>query len=196
VNGLEKFFSALGMPSMPLELYSPFSPEECFSRLTAQADTSSSAFSLGRPCGTKPVVGILTRNSFNLRKRIGYQNSFQTRCEAEMRAEGAGTILTGTMGATRWARYFLLFWFTGLTALAIPSAIFGITALLHGAASRDAYGKWAPILQPSFMLLFGFALVRVGRYFARDEERFLLDFLTRTLDAKPPSGAAELAHAR
>ncbi len=42
---------------------------------------------------------------------------------------------------------------------------------------------WVGAIMFPVMLAFGFGLLRFGRYLARDESRFLKDFLIRTLDA-------------
>ena len=80
-------------------------------------------------------------------------------------------------------RLFMFVWFGGV--IIIGSTIFFATLwpMLSGSESQD-WNAWLGVIIPPAMLVFGYGLIRFGRYPARDEARFLTDFLIRTLDAR------------
>ena len=61
-------------------------------------------------------------------------------------------------------------------AAAVASSVTGVP--LRGTAPRLG------VAIPFLMFAFGVALVRFGRFLARNEERFLTEFLGKTLDAR------------
>jgi hypothetical protein len=163
-----------------LQIYSPLQPDECARRLLAAIDSERSAlFSFSSLFGSRPVIGRVNSSSIRLRKRIGYRNSFQTFLTAAMRPHGTGTIIQGKFSMHTFTRVFMPIWFGGV-------ALFGVAGLLLSIFTRSSAqspNTWLFLLIAPGMLLFGFVLARFGRYLARDEARFLADFLRHTLDA-------------
>jgi hypothetical protein len=60
----------------------------------------------------------------------------------------------------------------------------GLLASAFGAASGPEPGDRSLLLFLPTMLAFGYGLVRFGRHLARDEARFLAEFLARTVEAR------------
>ena len=54
--------------------------------------------------------------------------------------------------------------------------------MISGSGSQQQ-NAWLGAVNPPVMLVFGYGLIRIGRYLARHEARFLADFLIQTLDA-------------
>jgi hypothetical protein len=128
--------------------------------------------------GSKPLVGRLTETSFYIRKRISYRNSFQSLLTATIRPDAAGTAICGKIAIHPFVRVFMLLWFLIAGTMLIASL-----APLFGFDKAGQNTAMAPVI-PLLMLAFGFVLVFFGRYVARDEARFLIDVLIRTLDAR------------
>lgn len=168
-----------------LELYSPLPPDECASRLSkAIAQEGRLGFSLSRlfSSSSQPVAGWVGGDGFQLRKRITYRNSFQTYASGSLTPNGSGTSVRAEFGMSTFTRVFMWIWFGW--AIVIGGVVFvsALVALLTG-SGPDAYKAWMGVVGLPLMLVLGYALVRFGRYLARDEERFLTDFLRQVLDA-------------
>jgi hypothetical protein len=180
-----KMKSKLSMPkrdSKRIELSSPLTPAGCASRLREVIDIEGVATALFG-LGSKPVIGKISESSFRLRRRIRYGNSFQIFLFATIRPKAGGTLISIGFAMHPFVRIFSVVWFAALTL--IGGKIFLSTAWTtlfdRSGDSRDALG----IAVPLAMLGFGIALLRFGRYLARNDPRFLSDFLIEKLDAHP-----------
>ena len=76
--------------SRHVECYSPLPPQECSERLLG--------FSLPAVFGSKPLKGIVSNRSLQIRKRILGQNSFQPVLFAAMQPERQCTRIRGKFG--------------------------------------------------------------------------------------------------
>ncbi len=175
-----------------LELYSPFSPEECVRRLSAAIDFERSLFrTWASLTGKRPVAGWVKDSSFRLRKRITYNNGFQTSLTGTLQSRDDGTLIGGEFGLNTFTRLFLQLWFGFLfvfMGVAYPIAIFSL--FTHHSAMAQPSDSWIALAIPLGMLLFGYLLLRFGRYLARDEAGFLTEFLRQTLDAHEPPASS------
>jgi len=165
------------------KLLTALAPEQCLSRLSAAGDIQHSLLRWPTSFfGSKPVVGLATTSALRLRKRANIDNSFQTHLVASMRAEAGGTAIVGTLGMHPAVEAFMVLWFGGVLLLGGSMFVMSLRTLLAGTAD-STQNVWMGILVPPLMLAFGYGLVRFGRHLARDEERFLRQFLISTLDA-------------
>lgn len=170
-----------------IQLLSPLTPAECVSRLAGVIDTERSAiFSLAR---SRPVVGRVTDSFLRLRRRIGYRNSFQSFLTATMRPEAGGTLISGTVAMHPFVRVFMFMWLGGVLLLGGTMFIATVSSMVIGSDSHHQ-NAWMGVVIPPAMLAFGFGLMCFGRYLAREEARFLTDFLIRTLDVHDQNRAA------
>ncbi len=163
------------MTSERLDLLSPYPPLECAARLTAAIDLDR-FLSLSAAFGSKPIIGKVDESSLQLRKRIGYRNSFQTHFTGTMRAEGRGARIMGTFGPHPATRIFLFFalGFVGLFEIVTLASLF-----YEGFSNRDSAFL---ILVPLGLMGMMYAIFRFGRFLARHEAQFIADFLRRTLN--------------
>jgi len=165
-----------------VQLYSPHPPAECVARLRAVIN-SEHLFCLPNWFGTEPVSGRVTETSLRLSKRIWYRNSFQSFLFAKMRPEAGGTVISGKVGMHPFTSVFMCIWLG-------VAFIFGGIILVPSVRSLIAHPDniqqetWVGCAVPLLMPTFGFCLVWCGRFLARNEDRFLTDFLSQTLDAK------------
>jgi len=79
-----------------------------------------------------------------------------------------------------FVRIFMFIWFGGVVM--VGGALSFATVHSAPSASSSRRGDVLSVAVPLGMLGFGFALVRFGRYLARNEDKFLTDFLIHTLD--------------
>jgi hypothetical protein len=156
---------------MVFDLISPLSREECVSTLKMKTDAAWG--------GT--VAGSVNETSFRLRKRIYYRNSFQYSLSGKLIDDNGQTRLHGRVGLHPFVRAFLAIWF-GVVLIGCG----WMAVRMAGAISRGtAAANLSPAdAVPFLMLAGGAALVGFGKYLARDEPAFLIDFLRRSLDAR------------
>ena len=156
---------------MTFDLISPLPAEQCVQRLrfkTAEGWSGS-------------IVGSVGETSFRLRKRIGYRNSFQTSLHGKIVAENGETRLHCRAGLHPFVRAFLAVWFGGVS-IGCGAVVIGAINLLR--SGQLAASGWQWLAVPFLMLGFGVVLVGSGKYLARDEADFLIDFVRRALDAR------------
>ena len=164
-----------------IEVFSPYSPDECASRVTAAIDDET-LFWLRGWFGSKPVIGRVSGLTLKLHKRIRYRNSFQRFFTATMRPHDGGTIISGTFGMHPFVRIFMLIWFGGL--ITVGTGL--VASVINGSfrSSSGPNGNFLGAAIPLGMLIFGIGLVRFGLFLARNEARFITDFLIQTLNGE------------
>ncbi len=153
----------------------PLSPQDCTTRLKANIDSGWAPF------GTTPVRGSVGDTRFQLRKRIRYNNSFQTCCYGRLETSGSGTLIHCRFGLNRFAIVFMVIWF-GFFAAITAGFILGLATYQPSGASNETVAGFPVFLIA--MPVFGVAAILFGRYLARDEQGFLSDFICAVLDAK------------
>jgi hypothetical protein len=156
----------------PLELVSPLRREEVERRLKEAIDSDWIVF------GGKPVVGRVDPQSFRLRCRIRYRNSFQTLLFGTLADEGRKTRLHCRTGMHPFVALFMAIW---LGAVGMAAAV---TMAVMLQPSNDAPGLEFAGAVPFVMLAFGVCLVGLGRRFAAGERERLIAFLAQTVDAR------------
>lgn len=170
------------MNSNRIQLLAPLTPAECASRLSVAIDAERlTMFSVAGWSGSRPVVGRVTNSSLRLRKRLKYRNSFQSFLTATMRPEAGGTLISGEVAMHPFIRVFMVVWLGNVGLIGVLMLLVTISSMMMGSdhADQDA---WMGVVIPAVMFAFGFGLVGFGRYLARDEGRFLTNFLMQTLD--------------
>ena len=166
-----------------IELVSPLPLDECESRLREAADREG----LLSWFGSKPIVGRVSARYIRLRQRIGYRNSFQTFLIGSLEDCDGGTLFRGRAGMHPLVKGFMAVWFSGVVLFGGIAFVTSIQGMLAGG------GQPIGAIIPAAMLAFGVVLVGVGRWLARDEERFLVSFLAGVIGA-PETKAEPSAH--
>lgn len=164
-----------------IALIAPHAVAECVELLMPHIDTSFMKL------GKQAYAGRLTDSKICIRKRIRYNNGFQTVLEASMLA-GADqnqTKIVGHIGLRRATICFGVFWIAfvllGVVVLSIPTAMDHFS----GHPQTVTGNPLIAIFVPPGMLLFTFLLVSFGRWLARREESEITTFLTQTIHATP-----------
>lgn len=155
-------------PGPETVLTSPHPPQACAERLTAAIDGPMVML------GSKPAIGVASANSAQLKKRLGYRNSFQQNMVIALSPDGAGTRLSCRSSAPVLGQLFLVGWLTTSLLMFVVMA------------GNVAQGLLSPafLLAPILLALFGFGMAMLGRNMSNADEPFLIDFLRRTLDAR------------
>lgn len=152
---------------MTIELVSELNPDECIKRLSDAMDSPLTSI-----FGKNPVIGRMEYGYISLTKRIWYRNSFQTQLSGRFENEGSGTRVIATAGMQTWVRIFLIIF------CLVPLAIL---------ANLITTGEEVNFVTTALAILFpviGVLLMFLGRYLARKEENFLIDFVCQVIEAK------------
>ena len=176
---------------MIVNFIAPFPREECLRRLreTVQQDSGpvGSGFGIGgstwiaRKSGVVGKIGdtkICLRKSLSRQIRISNSfqpnNSIQTYLFGQLKDDGGQTRLKCRLGMHPLVIAFLVFWF-GISMF-----------LIHFSRRSSLLNVFGERHVVAFLLLgsLGSALLIFGRYRARGEEKFLIDFLRRTIDVR------------
>ncbi len=161
---------------MIVGLLSPLPRAECAKRLRRHV---GSEWSLASNSG---VVGSVDGDAFRIRKMIYYRNSFQTYLHGQLSdAPGGGTRIRCELRELNLRPVLIAAVVVVLIALA------GIIALLalHGSQFRQVplIVLIAPLGVVPLLAVVGVLAVNIGRWAARGEQQYLVDFLCRTLEA-------------
>lgn len=153
-----------------LELLSALPLNECMRRLRLNMP---SLFSFWLPWHNPPLTGWCGRNWIWGSKRNWSRNAFQTRLFAVLSEDGEGTHIRCCFGLSLIAKGIII-----VTLAALGSGI-----LVEFARDGAIQGETALIAAMSITIAYG--IFRIGRFRARNERAYLLDFLEKTLEARP-----------
>ena len=160
-----------------MDLITALSPEQCRERLAAAMD---GPFAL---LGSRPLVGIMIGQRLWAKKQIGYANPLRTILRASFSAEDSGTRIRCKFGVNRLVLICLGIWLGFVVLIGGPMFLLALAVVIASPAPFRS-GAWPFLIVPPAMICAFWGLVRFGTYLARDERRFLSDFLRRTLDAQ------------
>ena len=159
-----------------IDLVTKLPRAECERRLRR---TVASEWSLVTDSG---VVGRIEADSFRIHKKIYYRNSFQQHLY--------GRLLDTPDGGTRISSEIREMNLKPILILAGAIALLSVIGVLWPILSHRAQFHDVPLIAliaPAgvipLLLGIGVLAVTIGRYAARNERRYLLEFLGRTLDA-------------
>lgn len=157
-----------------IRLHSPYPPVALAERLKAALPPTMTS---GAP---EQVTGYGTEARMTLwSHRPNFANSFKSVLSASIEVQGGGSVIAGRLGPHVVARMFLWFWM-GLVAM------FGLGGLPIFIFARLPLVMALPMLAiPVAMLAMAGAIWWIGRRSARTDEARILDFLARTVDARP-----------
>ena len=158
-----------------ISLHSLHSLDECYQRLNDSVDPLKFRSLFGK----KKVIGRVSKTSIRIRKRIKYENSFQPVLTATLRSDANGTKVSGRIGMPLDVKVVMCLYF------AIIGSVFIVSVLSHILDGEIPKGSdWMFVILPPIMIIFGFGLLKFGKYLARNEPLFLINFLIDLLDAK------------
>ena len=154
---------------MSTTLRSPLSPDEVSARLKAQTDSAWVLFH------SRSLVGWVRRDAMRVRKVILLRNSFQKSLSATFEGDGGGTLIRCRFSILPHVLTFLAVFLFGAAGM----VLYPVMGAVRGAVATDTM----PYLMGGGVLLLGVVLAMIGTWLARDDERFLTDFVVRTTEA-------------
>lgn len=157
-----------------VDLVSPLSRDECVKRLGAEV-SSYWAIASG-----KPVFGSITSDTIKLRKRIYYRNSFQPTLRGHLDDAGTGTRIHCEFGEIPLLPVFIA------AGMIIVIALTGVGMTLRSVNLHEVplIAIILPLAALPLFLGIGIGSIYLGRWLARDERAYLVDFVRKTTEAK------------
>lgn len=165
-----------------VEILSPLPPEDCLTRLQEATDSEGLLF-LSR-FGSRPVVGHVSGRIVKLRKRIAYGNAFQTILIGKLEEHHCGTVFRGKTGMRGLVSWFMKAWFCGVILLGGPLSVIAVGQMLGIRIGQPIEGNVPlPLVAviPLALLAFGFGLMCISLWLARDEGQFLVDYVAEAI---------------
>ena len=143
------------LPYHRFEIISPLKREDALAAIAAHVEAPKwILFRLPSKANDKRFEGQVTETGFNIRRVLGYRNSFQPTVLGEIEGAGAMSRINVTMRPFTFVIVFITIWCAG---------VLGLTFV-----SREA------LLMGAFMLVFLYLLVVSGFWFeANKQERAL-----------------------
>jgi len=140
-------------------------------------------FSLSGYRGSCFVLGEVKESTFRLQKRRYWRNDFAPHLYGQFQPEAGGSRIEAHFDVSRSVKTFMKIWLAGATLLGTP--IFVLSAIDALAGSHHTTGDVrVGLIVPPALILWGFALPKLGRLFGLRDERFLLEFVQQTVAAR------------
>jgi hypothetical protein len=168
----------------PIVLHSALTPVAVGEALRRSTDEEHrTLFSLSGYRGSRPVLGEVTGNTFRLQKRRYWRNDFAPHLYGQFRSEAGGSRIEAEFDLSRWVKSFMRIWLAGAVVLGVPMFMLSALDFLTGSHHTTGDNRLGLIVPPA-LVLWGFLLPRIGRFFAQGDERFLLEFLSQSVAAR------------
>jgi hypothetical protein len=172
---------AFGFEASRIDLVSPLARDDCVHRLRGLTGSFWIIF------GSRPLIGRVDEISFSVRMRMknNNMNSFQTSLYGVFEQESRQTRLRCRFGLHPTVVALIIFWIGGLSLI---GAAVVVNAIVH--SSSGSAPSLIALAGPFLMVGFAVALVKFGRYVARDEASDMLDILAKSLNTRVVPGSA------
>jgi hypothetical protein len=169
---------------MSVSLLTNLATDECLRRITAAIDRERlTLFSFSGFGGSKPILGRVGKNTFRLRKRRFYRNSFAPFFYGQVSPFNSGSLIEGHFGMHPFVKVFMGIWFSGVILIGGSISLRTVIEII-----RNGYGgkenQWLGVGIFPIMLTFGVLLIASGKWLGKSEEANILKFLQETLQAE------------
>lgn len=149
--------------------------DECLRRLD-----DNLAKGLFSQFSSKALFGRISKNNILLQKRIAYTNSFQYVYSGKIFSEDNKTVLLGITKTSTFVKVFILVWVLFLLFLTFIDVL--VQQKKMAAMKLLSFEMVQELSIPLFLLIFGIAIYNFGKYIAREEPRFIFEFLLELLN--------------
>lgn len=170
-----------------LTLHSALAPDAVAAALRRSIDedkkTIFSLFSLTIDRGSSAVVGVVTENTFRLRRRKYRRSDFAPCLYGRFYEESGGSRIEAHFDLSPWTRAFVSLWLGGATILGGPIFVACLIDVITGRHLTSGDARVGLIVPPA-LILCGFVLERIGRLFGLGDEQLLSEFVEQTLAAR------------
>jgi hypothetical protein len=151
-------------------------PKEVMQRLGSVVETAG-VRAIAGPAGEKRFIGRLAENQFSFRRWRWTKNSLASSCSGRVESDGAGSLITGSIGGKYGCFLAFAIVFVVVFTL-IPAAFVGMTTLATAGASPTAESAqtlktyWIAVaIIPLVVAAFFAAFFFLGRALTRSDER-------------------------
>ena len=140
------------LPFEKLTYSTKLSREEALAKLAENiAPEKPFGFGSSKTVSSKPYVGQCHGNAFNVKRAIGYRNSFLPMIKGEVISDTGGTKVHVTMRPSVFVLAFMAFWMTGVGVACVVT--------IFSADQQDvSFFSYIPFI----MLLFGLGMLYGG----------------------------------
>lgn len=172
-----------------MTIYSPLSLDECVAILKGATVADTTFGTIFIPSGT--LICKSNGDNFRLRQKKSYNNSFAPCFYGKLARTEKGAEISGEFRMRPFTVAFMVFWFGMLALMGGTFIVTSLGRLIagHGHVLNPSFfvGIFAPLL----MAVFGFALVRFGKWLGKSEEARMTEFLQTAFSGKAvPSALA------
>ena len=169
----------------PIVLHSSLAPAEAADALRRSIDPESRALlSLSGFHGKQAVIGEVAQNTFRLQRRRQFRNDFAPQFYGTLSlAATGGTTVEGYFDVSPFVKTFMRIW---IGFVAVIGALFLVAEISdHFAGTHfGTDDSWLGFIVFPVMLLWGFALPKIGGLFSGGDEDSLLEYVQTALAAR------------
>jgi hypothetical protein len=167
-----------------ITLHTDLPISDCLNRIRASIDEERrTLLSWSGYAGSRKVLGKIDGYEIRLQKRRYYHNDFAPYFYARLLPQTHGTRIEGRFDCSPFVKTFMRIWLILVIAGGTPIFILCLKDILTGSASVSG-DRYVGVVVPPGMVLFGLLLPRIGRWLAKNEESYILEFLQSTLPAR------------
>jgi hypothetical protein len=145
-------------------------------------------FSLPMFAGNKTVLGKVWDNRFRIRRRCFVQNSFAPLFHGEIEAGKNKTTIQGQFKMHFIPRIFMILWVGGALCAGLYFIIVGLLDLTTGSHHVTEHDPRVVTLLGPVIIAVVIGLFRFFRWWGRQDEIFLVEFLEKIFEAREVSG--------
>ena len=163
-----------------ISLKSSYTVNECLDLLRPHIDSTFLKL------GGKDFAGKVAKDKASFRKKLSYNNGFQTVLSAKLSSQenATGTLIEARVGMGTTTILSGLVWLSVVTLATLFCSLPLAFQYLFSQTPEPGGNSILLIIIPPSLLLFGALLVSFGRWLARDEEAVLMTFLQTCLKAE------------
>jgi len=172
--------------SKTIRLYSTLNFEDCFVRLTKNIPQSSIAVRFG--VGSHLIRGEVGVSSFWITRNMMDRNSWRVTLTGKLISDGNDTSIIGQFSMFNWVEPFMSCMMIFLLLFFLLFLLLSLSDVLWGRFQGNWIGglqQYLPFLIIyTLFLIFAHAFQLAGRNSMEDDEKYLIQFLEKTLNAK------------
>lgn len=166
-----------------MTIQSPFSVEQCRALLQSTTVPESTFGTMFLPAGK--IIGKFSGDNFRLRQKKSYNNSFAPFFFGKLSQTSSGTEISGKFRMHPFVVAFMALWLGMVVVIGGTLCVVSLGEIVTGRIPPNQHGNvWLGVLIPMIMLIFGIALVSLGKWLGKRDEAAMTRFLQETFAAE------------
>jgi len=133
--------------------------------------------------GILPNINFKKDKFYLLKTKANYINSFSRIFYGKLIKKEHGTIIQGGFSVHIFVKIFMVIWFGGIISLGGFMFLVCFSNIFLGTSYGEGNSVLGLILL-SIMIIFGTLRVKSGTLFGKNEEKYVLEFIKKTLNSK------------